>query len=46
VLEALSEAREHAREPLVTRVSNPLVGLAGLFLGAGLALRGRGQRDA
>lgn len=37
--EALVAAREHAREPLVTRVTNPLVGLLGLGLGASLALR-------
>lgn len=45
VLEALQGAREHGREPLVTRVTNPLVGLIGLALGASLALRGSRRRE-
>jgi hypothetical protein len=40
VFEALQASREHAREPLVTRVTNPIAGLLGLWIGAGLALRG------
>jgi hypothetical protein len=44
VLDALSAAREHPREPLVTRVSNPLAGLLGLWIGAQLALR-RGRKE-
>ena len=45
VLEVLMESREHAFEPLVTRVTNPIVGLLGLWLGASLALRGARRRE-
>lgn len=44
VLEALAASREHAREPLVTRVTNPLAGLLGVALGAALALLRREER--
>jgi hypothetical protein len=44
VHEALQGSREHAVEPLVTRVANPIVALLGLWLGATLALRGARRR--
>jgi len=40
-LEALQAAQEHGEEPPITRVTNPLVGVAGLLLGAALARRGK-----
>lgn len=43
VLDALSAAREHAREPLITRIGNPIAGLLGLWIGVQLALR-RGRK--
>lgn len=46
VMELLAGMQEHGREPLVTRIGNPLVGLLGLALGAGLALRGARRREA
>lgn len=44
VLEALKASRVHGVEPLVTRVTNPMVGLLGLWIGATLALRGSRRR--
>jgi hypothetical protein len=43
--EALRLSRKHSAEPLVTRVTNPIVGLLGLWIGASLALRGARRRE-
>lgn len=45
-LEAMEGARQHGREPLVTRITNPLAGILGVALGAALALGGARRRDA
>ena len=42
-LEALRAAQEHGEEPLLTRITNPLVGVLGLLLGARLARRSGAQ---
>ncbi len=41
--QAMIESAEYGREPLSTRIANPLIGFAGILIGAYLARKGRGK---